>query len=411
MKTTTKTLLNPLASEVEMLRALLLKVEQEKAQISQEFSRLQESYSEVKKQLDWLLRQIFGKKSERVVSDTQEIQLELEGFSVDPESPPPLPPSEPKPRRKPVRNGKDAIKLPPDLPVKTTVIDIPEEDKFCKETGLPLVEIGKEVTHKLAHQPGSYFVLEIIRPKYANPNSEEQGIVCAELPSTIFPKCRADDSLLADIAVKKFGDHLPLYRISDILQRDGIGISRKLLSQWMGHCGVALTPLYDEMLKRALESGNIFVDESPVNIQNVGRVKKGYMWVIIGGNEANPSYRIYHFAESRAHSHIFEMLSTFKGTFHSDKYAAYETLAKKEGVIWNPCFAHIRRYFFEVESGDLEFRSWVLRKIRYLYMLERVAWNRSPEERLKIRLEKEVPIIDELIQKIKDKGCKRKAFA
>jgi hypothetical protein len=33
-------------------------------------------------------------------------------------------------------------------------------------------------------------------------------------------------------------------------------------------------------------------------------------------------------------------------------------------------------------------------------MLERVAWARSPEERLRIRQEKEVPIIDELIQKV-----------
>jgi len=36
-------------------------------------------------------------------------------------------------------------------------------------------------------------------------------------------------------------------------------------------------------------------------------------------------------------------------------------------------------------------------------MLERVAWARTPEERLKIRKEKEVPIIDELIHKIKSR--------
>jgi transposase len=36
-------------------------------------------------------------------------------------------------------------------------------------------------------------------------------------------------------------------------------------------------------------------------------------------------------------------------------------------------------------------------------MLERVAWARSEEERLKIRLEKEVPIIDELIAVVKNR--------
>ncbi len=80
---------------------------------------------------------------------------------------------------------------------------------------------------------------------------------------------------------------------------------------------------------------------------------------------------------------------------------AYLANAKK--IIWCPCWAHIRRKFFEAESGDPKFRDWVLRKIRYLFMFEKVAWARSEEERLRIRLEKEVPIIDELISAIKGK--------
>lgn len=36
----------------------------------------------------------------------------------------------------------------------------------------------------------------------------------------------------------------------------------------------------------------------------------------------------------------------------------------------------------------------MLRKIRYLFMLERVAWARSSEERIKIRLEKDVDLED-----------------
>jgi hypothetical protein len=63
--------------------------------------------------------------------------------------------------------------------------------------------------------------------------------------------------------------------------------------------------------------------------------------------------------------------------------------------------AHVRRRFFEAEGGDPPFREWVLRKIRYLFMLERVAWARSAEERLRIRQEKEVPILDELIDRVK----------
>ena len=376
--------------------------------LQQEVSSLQEKLLErdqevfcLQEQIEWFKLQLFGAKSEKVVAD---LELGDEGFVVtgsgatEEESE-----GKKEGRKSPARTGKDAIKLPPGLPVETIIIDLPEKDKICKETGLPLVKIGEEITHKLAHRPGSYFIQEIIRFKYANPGREEQGILCPELPTTIFPKCRADDSLLAEIMVDKFANHLPLFRISEIMEREGVGISRKLLSQWVGHCGRALIPLYNEMLKRVLLSGNIFVDESPVNIQAKGGVKKGYMWVLVGGNESNPAYRVYSFAENRCHKHILDMLDTYEGDLHSDKYGAYVKLAKKKVIFWNPCWAHIRRYFFEVEFGDLEFCSWVLRKIRYLYMLERVAWNRSPEERIRIRKEKEVPIIDELIQKIKDR--------
>ena len=38
-------------------------------------------------------------------------------------------------RKKPNRNGQDKITLPDDLPVETIVLDIPDEQKICQETG------------------------------------------------------------------------------------------------------------------------------------------------------------------------------------------------------------------------------------------------------------------------------------
>ena len=96
-------------------------------------------------------------------------------------------------------------------------------------------------------------------------------------------------------------------------------------------------------------------------------------------------------------------MQNYQGVLHSDKYGAYQRLAEKKVITWCPCWSHIRRKFFDAESGDPVFRDFVLRKIRYLFMLEKVAWARSPEERLQIRQEKEASIIDELIEKIKGK--------
>jgi transposase len=379
----------------EKLQIEVLELRSELIQRDQTITHLQE-------QLDWFKRQIFGKKSERVASDLDSSQMQLEGFEAEntqhKEQTQTVPAHQ---RRKPNRNGQDAITLDPNLPVKTIILDIPEEEKICKETGIPLVHIGDETTHKLAHEPSSYYIKEIIRPKYAHPERPEDGVLTALLPDSILPKCRADDSLLAEIVVQKFADHMPLYRIVEQMDRVGVKISRKLLSQWVVRCGMALKPLYEVMVSLILKSENVFIDESPVKLQAKGKCKTAYMWVIVGGNCSNPPYRVYDFRNNRRHDHVLDILQGYRGGLHSDKYAAYQTLAEKELITWFPCWAHIRRKFFDAESGDLSLRSWILRKIRYLFMLERVAWARSPEERLRIRKEKEVPIIEELIKKIK----------
>src|SRR5690606_37343802 len=125
-----------------------------------------------------------------------------------------------------------------------------------------------------------------------------------------------------------------------------------------------------------------------------------------GGQSTDPAYRIYDFCTNRRHANAANMLKGYYGILHSDKYGAYEALASKKQLTWCPCWAHIRRKFIEAESGDPPFRDWILRKIRYLFMFERIAWTRSEEERLRIRQEKELPIIEELIKAIKDRLVK-----
>ncbi|MCE2982789.1 MAG: hypothetical protein LW832_04390 [Parachlamydia sp.] len=61
----------------------------------------------------------------------------------------------------------DTISFPEDLPVERQVIDIPEKDKTCPKTGKELTKIVEEVTSKLAHRSGNYFIKQIVRPKYA----------------------------------------------------------------------------------------------------------------------------------------------------------------------------------------------------------------------------------------------------
>jgi transposase len=168
--------------------------------------------AQLKKQIEWFRKYLFGKKSERIVSQVDEEQLIFEGFEVEKpqeEGTQTIPGYK---RKKPKSKGEEAITLPPDLPVEQTILDLPEEQKVCPETGEKLVKIGEDVTHKLAFKPGSYFIKEIIRPKYAHPKKEEAGIFTAELPSSIIPKCRADGVLQPSCICDEGRPFKPVYR-------------------------------------------------------------------------------------------------------------------------------------------------------------------------------------------------------
>lgn len=362
-------------------------------------SLLEEENILLKQQIEWFKKQVFGQKSERLVSDSPE-QLIL------------------FPQMTPIQEGKKEevaahtrtkrpsektqITLPADLPIERIEIDLPAEEKICKVTGELLVKIGEEVTRKLAHRPGSFYIKEIVRLKYAAPNQKEAGVSIAPLPTTLLTRCLADESLLASILVSKFGDHLPLYRLSEILEREQIYLSRQLLSDWVVRVGEALYPLYQEMEKRILESGAVFMDETPVKLQEKGKgsLHTGFMWVMCGGEKA--PYQFYRFFKDRKHQNAETLLGDYTGLLHSDNYGAYPKQAEKKNIVWCPCWSHIRRKFIEAATGD-PLRDWILEKIQSLFLLERRAWESSPEERLRIRLQEEVPIIDELITEIKGK--------
>lgn len=122
---------------------------------------------DLQSQLDWFRKQIFGKKSEKTISIEDQNQLLFGGIETEPADP------KDKPvkghTRKTRAKDSETIRIPDNTPIEKQIIDLPEEQKIDPE-GNPLVKIGEEITSKLAHKPGSYYIKQTIRPKYATPD-------------------------------------------------------------------------------------------------------------------------------------------------------------------------------------------------------------------------------------------------
>jgi hypothetical protein len=213
---------------------------------------------------------------------------------------------------------------------------------------------------------------------------------------------------MADLVSEKFGAHLPLNRYQERLESQNIRVSRQTLSALVTNLGGAVRPLYDLMRRRVLESGVIFTDDTPVRLidkEKRGTTRQAHMWIYLAGRPNAPPYHVYHFTENWSHAHPTEFLRDFCGVIHADAFDAYAKIdAAREDVAWAACWAHARRNFEEaLGGGKPEFALRILRIMRHLFLYERVAWNRSPEERLAIRREREAPLVEELFASLREK--------
>jgi len=165
-------------------------------------------------QVEQLLRRVYGRRSERL--DPNQLMFDpliLETINQPAPSTESIAPLLAKAERKaPVktkRNHPGRIPIPEHLERVEIVLDVPEEQKTCPETGKPLKQIGWEISEKLEYRPGKLIVNVYRRPKYGASESDVEGpgVVIASMPEHPIERCKADVGLLSYIIVSKFADH------------------------------------------------------------------------------------------------------------------------------------------------------------------------------------------------------------
>jgi transposase len=84
----------------------------------------------------------------------------------------------------------------------------------------------------------------------------------APMPAQPIPKSLASPTLLAQVAVSKYVDGLPLYRQEAMFPRLGIELPRASLANWMVKTGALVQPLVNLLRDDLLASGFVQCDET-----------------------------------------------------------------------------------------------------------------------------------------------------
>lgn len=374
----------------------------------QSIEELQAENERLRHRIRLLEKMLFGPRSDRLIQTEdprqgvfEELLREADRLSarlekIEAATPqPPAAAAQPRPKS---RRNLEAL-IPEDLPEEVVVLDIPEEDKVCPETGAAMAKIGEDRVTKLAYRPGHYFRKTFVTPKYAVPGQPLAGVTAAPAPDFAIPGGTFDESFLAHLVTEKCAMHLPLYRQEERLAALGIEVSRQTLSRLYIRSAEVLRPLYDLMKKAILDRGVLYTDDTPVLLLVPGRGKAitGRMWVYVAGG-AGPPFRVFEFTIDRKKSRPKEFLGNYRGFIHADAYKGYDDLFAREGVFECACWMHVRRKFVEAEDGPPEVRYGILRLIRGIYRYERVIRGKDPDVIVAVRRERIAPLVDRIFE-------------
>ena len=219
------------------------------AAMAQDALTAQAEIARLKFQLARYRRAEFGRSSEKLARDTEQLELALETLETDQ--------AERLATASPAITAAVETAAEAQKPARRPLPEhLPREDLrhpapcTCPSCGGALRKISDEVTETLDCVPGRFKVVRHLREKLS---------------------CRVCDMVVAAPAP----DH--------VIARDGVSLETSTLSGWVGATAAALQPLVDALAGEVIASEALHVDDTPVPVlaPGNGKTKTGRLWTYI----------------------------------------------------------------------------------------------------------------------------------
>ena len=286
-----------------------------------------------------------------------------------------------KPSKKEYKK-QDLTILPPDTPiidVDHTDVEAPIDEK----TGKPMIQVGTRSEKKITYTR-KYVIMNHIFPifspveDYQAEDNESNKVVVYPPEYRVLDGTMIDEWIVADTCVNKYLFGLPLYRQAQMHNEAGVKISRQNMVNWIYKIADSAGPLIDLLKKKLLECPLINMDETShyVLMEDGEKCATGKCEVIQVGT--NDDYRVvmYTLNTGKSAASLAKLLYGFNGALMTDGLIGYSIICAKElansKILALNCWAHSRRYFFDIVSNDKNNKCLiVIKHIQKLYKIEK----------------------------------------
>jgi len=343
-----------------------------------------------------LKHMLFGRKSEKVLRQIEQLELQIEDLEVASvvDETQAIAPAERLAPAKPFRRA-----LPEHLP-REVHTHMPEHEA-CPDCGKRLRPLGEDVAEMLEYVRACFKVIRHVRPKLSCEACDR--IVQAPAPSRPIDRGMAGPGLLAHVLVSKYADHTPLYRQSEIYAREGVDLDRSTLAGWVGATSELLAPLVQAVRDHVLAASKLHADDTPVPVlaPGTGKTKTGRLWTYVRDDRPSGSADApavwFAYSPDRKGERPREHLKLYRGALQADAYAGFHHLYEGGTIFEVACWAHARRKFHEIHLAHASpTTSEAIERIATLYAIEKEIRGSTPEVRRTVRQARAKPLLDSM---------------
>lgn len=349
---------NAARQQILVLEQRIAQLETELTEKSTLCDELNQQIDALKYQLVWMVKQIFGRKSEASKthgnSDDQATDAPSDDTQKDEQTPEH---SHPKKRGKQKGAKGFGRRLRKNLPFEEIFHDIDDAEKYCSRCGLPFKQLPFTEDSELIHWEVR-IVRHIHRRRCYTTTCTCQalpGIVTAAPAAKMIPKGMFTEGFWIRLILEKFLFQRPLYRIRQVLALEGLDVSQGTLTGGLKKIKDLVEPLYEGIIQRSRQASHWQMDETRWMVFEEIAGKSGYrwwLWVVVTKDTV-----AYLLDPTRSSKVPKEHLGPqAKGILSVDRYSAYKALS--ELILLAFCWAHQRRDFIRIHDGYHSTRDW-----------------------------------------------------
>jgi transposase len=226
-----------------------------------------------------------------------------------------------------------------------------------------------------------------------------ETIITADGPTKVFDKTRFGPTFMAQVAVSKCADSLPLYRQAKAYRRTGVEVNDSTLGDLFHRTAELVEPLYERLLRLIAEKEIVLADETTHRVQAKGKTRTAWLWSFIARDEAERELIAYVFSRSRSGETPVRVLEGTIGKLLVDGYEGYNKVTLPGGRARAGCWAHARRKFFDAQPTAPTAAKRAMDLILELYRVERAALDADllgTPEHLAMRQTRSRAVVDEI---------------